>query len=366
MKLNYLASWGDVPEKAWSGTYWSMHEALRRNGVELNDFAIVGKNPLLSKLQNALRRVGLYHPKRDMGVEVIAQNRKRLRRIGKDEESIVFQYSEFLLDTPSRHTYLYIDLDVASVVEFNKRNEQFKKYSGFGDIEAKALAKRAQMQGEYMNTCSGIFTMGNWLAKRLVEEEGIPAERVFHVGAGSNMHTELIDESKKAHCRLLFVGRDFERKGLGVVYDAFRILRQRMPHAELYVAGPCQNPISDPVGGYHFVGDVPFNEIAQLYNLCDVFCMPSYFEAYGLVFAEALTFGLPCIGRNAWEMPYFIEDGKTGALIDDDNPEVLAEKMHAILSDDTYQKNVQQRREQYIREYSWDTVAQRMIKVMFP
>ena len=49
--------------------------------------------------------------------------------------------------------------------------------------------------------------------------------------------------------------------------------------------------------------------------MCDVFCMPSYFEAYGLVFVEALTFGLPCIGRNCYEMPYFIEDGKTGLLL---------------------------------------------------
>ena len=48
--------------------------------------------------------------------------------------------------------------------------------------------------------------------------------------------------------------------------------------------------------------------------MCDVFCMPSYFEAYGLVFVEALTFGLPCIGRNCYEMPYFIEEGKTGLL----------------------------------------------------
>ena len=38
--------------------------------------------------------------------------------------------------------------------------------------------------------------------------------------------------------------------------------------------------------------------------------MPSYFEAYGLVFIEALTYGLPCIGRNAFEMPNFIQDSE--------------------------------------------------------
>lgn len=59
--------------------------------------------------------------------------------------------------------------------------------------------------------------------------------------------------------------------------------------------------------------------------------MPSYFEGFGLVFVEILIFGLSCIARNIFEMPYLIEDKKTGYLINEDNPADLADRMEDLL-----------------------------------
>ena len=91
--------------------------------------------------------------------------------------------------------------------------------------------------------------------------------------------------------------------------------------------------------------------------------MPSYFEAYGLVFIEALTFGLPCIGRDCYEMPYFIEEGKTGLLLKEDNPQELASLMKKTFQDDSFKKNVAARHD-HLEEYSWDAVARRMKEAM--
>ncbi len=92
--------------------------------------------------------------------------------------------------------------------------------------------------------------------------------------------------------------------------------------------------------------------------------MPSIFEAYGLVFIEALSFGLPCIGRDAYEMPYFIEDGVTGLLLKENNAVVLANMMDDLLSNEVIKENVKKKRDWYLKEYSWDTVAERIGKVM--
>ena len=64
--------------------------------------------------------------------------------------------------------------------------------------------------------------------------------------------------------------------------------------------------------------------------------MPSYFEAYGLVFAEALTYGLPCIGRDKFAMSEFIEDGCTGRLISGEDAEELALDLWEVLQDPKY------------------------------
>ena len=114
----------------------------------------------------------------------------------------------------------------------------------------------------------------------------------------------------------------------------------------------------------HLLGDLGSEKLTDYYNLCDVFCMPSYFEAYGLVFAEALTYGLPCIGRDKFAMSEFIEDGCTGRLISGEDAEELALDLWEVLQDPKYREEVERRREWYLREYSWDKVAQRICSVM--
>lgn len=66
------------------------------------------------------------------------------------------------------------------------------------------------------------------------------------------------------------------------------------------------------MNNYHYRRDCGHEELSDLFNKCDIFVMPSYFEVYGFVFIEALTYGLPCTGRNAYEMPYFIQNAETG------------------------------------------------------
>ena len=206
--------------------------------------------------------------------------------------------------------------------------------------------------------------MGQWLKEDLINRCGISSDKVYHVGGGTNIDINLIKEVPKANNKILFVGRDFKRKGGYLVYDAFKILKQEKKDAELYVAGPISNPIENPIEGYIFLGDCSYEKVSQLYNMCDIFCMPSYFEAYGLVFVEALIFGLPCIGRNCYEMPYFIDDEQTGFLLKNDDSSELAQLMKRLLNDSTIKKNVLDRREWYIQEYSWNTVAQRIKEVI--
>lgn len=131
---------------------------------------------------------------------------------------------------------------------------------------------------------------------------------------------------------------------------------------ELFIAGPERLNFVDE--GIHLLGNLPYRNLTEYLNLCDVFCMPSKFEAYGLVFPEALTFGLPCIGRDAYEMPYFIEEGETGYLLKNENAEELADLMDRALSNEQMVKNVRERRDFYLQEYSWDTVAKRIFDII--
>jgi len=360
-KLNYLVNWGKNKETAWSGTNYSLYKALC-NHYDVKDINLKGNRWIIAFLHKVLQ------------IEVMSIDyyrrlllRKRLQEISGN----TFQFSEVLNDSVNRKTYLYLDNSVSYVNYLRNQKPEIFAVSSFQSTDSKLFEKREREQNEYMRTCSGVFTMGRWLSDWLVQQ-GLPADHIYPVGGGTNVDTKLIAPQEKNHNKILFVGKDFKRKGGFITYEAFKLLREKGKNVELFVIGPKKNPIKNPIESYHFIGQIPFSEEAKYYNMCDIFCMPSYFEAYGLVFVEALIFGLPCIGRNCYEMPYFIQDGNspehvndaTGFLLDKDDPHELASLMLRLLNEDSFSRNVISRRQQYIHDFSWDTVAERIAQVI--
>jgi glycosyltransferase involved in cell wall biosynthesis len=87
------------------------------------------------------------------------------------------------------------------------------------------------------------------------------------------------------------------RKGGDLVLEAFRRLHEEDGGLRLVIAGPAEDP-APGMEGVEYVGDVGNEALGRLMASSDVFVMPSRFEAYGLVFPEAMAAGLPCVGRD--------------------------------------------------------------------
>ena len=66
------------------------------------------------------------------------------------------------------------------------------------------------------------------------------------------------------------------------------------------------------------------------------------------------------------EMPNLIQNNETGLLLsaEEENPQVLAEKMYSLITNEKFFRNVQSKQDYYKAEYSWETVAKRMISIM--
>lgn len=361
-KLFFLSSWLKDRKRTWSGTNYGIFNALLPY-FDVTDINLsVVKEPLWLRVAKRLHIID-----NDLWLHINAQYQKHFKRQIKSWEGYLFQFAEIAYDTDALKTFIYQDLSIDYVCYLHDHLPDVCKKSEYKNIDISAAYKRRGIQNDYYSQCAGIFAMGHWFAKDLVERMGIPAEKVHAVGGGINVDENLIDESHKESNKILFVGRNFLRKGGHVTVEAFKKLKARMPEAELYVAGPQTDPYgNEKIAGYHFMGDLDRQKLAQLYNKCDIFCLPSYFEAYGLVFIEALTFGLPCIGRNCYEMPYFIKENETGFLLDTDDTERYAELMYRLLHDKRIKENVRSRRDSYIEEYSWKAVAQRMTRAMNP
>src|SRR4029077_1528883 len=79
-----------------------------------------------------------------------------------------------------------------------------------------------------------------------------------------------------------------------------------------------------------WLGDAPIARLAEEYNRCDVFCLPSVQEGFGIVFLEAMAAGKPIVAARAAAVPEVVQHG---ILTEPDNPEALAEAIFRLYGD---------------------------------
>lgn len=357
--LAFCAQWEKHPEATWSGTTIGLRKALA-SYFDIEDVSLIVPQRGESICRGIARRLGRYDF--DLGL-MRRQESDLMRHGGVGAADTVFQFSEVPFPATGRRSYIYQDLSVEWLLRCRNNDPELYSFTGFKGISGSAMEKRVQIQRRFYQDAAGIFTMGKWQADFLVKELGLPESKVHHVGGGINCPLPTKIPEKGSGAAFLFIGRDFKRKGGDLVVDAFRKLHEIDSSLRLVVAGPAQNPCQG-VKGIDFRGDVNGCEVASLFANSDVFVMPSRFEAYGLVFPEAMAFGLPCIGRDAFEMREFIDDGANGKLVRSDDPDELADAMWTCLKDEEIKASSRANAGKASVCFSWDAVARRIASII--
>lgn len=256
---------------------------------------------------------------------------------------------------------LSVDLMIKEVKATGRRYWQFEQFS------LNDLLRRAEYQRRIYESCAGVFAMSHWLADSLVLDSGLPREKVHVVHAGVNVPPSLSrkNEPEREGPSILFVGRDFLRKGGDIVLAAFDIVRQSHPKATLMIAGPRSWPGKNGIPpGVMFLGNASWDALQKCYTQATVFCMPSRSEGFGIVFAEALCHGIPCIGRNEGVMREIIDHGKNGYLMEDESSRTLAEFIVKVHEDLEMRERVRTDSTTYRSYYSWNRVAEDIQQTM--
>jgi phosphatidyl-myo-inositol dimannoside synthase len=89
-----------------------------------------------------------------------------------------------------------------------------------------------------------------------------------------------------------------------------------------------------------FTGYIPDEQLAKHYRLADIYVMPSKKEGFGIVFIEAMHYGLPVIAGNKDGSVDALCNGKLGILVNPDNQEEINEAIqNIILQKDKYLPN---------------------------
>jgi glycosyltransferase involved in cell wall biosynthesis len=124
-----------------------------------------------------------------------------------------------------------------------------------------------------------------------------------------------------------FVGRFDRRKGLLDLARAWPAVAATLPHAHLVLVGkgPAEaaaRALLEDALRVHWLGFRP--DVAAVLKRMDLLAVPSHWEGFGLVAAEALAAGVPVVAADASSLPEIVRDGREGLLVPPGDAEALA------------------------------------------
>ncbi len=167
---------------------------------------------------------------------------------------------------------------------------------------------------------------------------------------------------------ILGVGAVKARKGYDVSVRAFAQLKKDFPRLRYVIVG---SHTDDPsfflmlTKLAHELGvekdiDFPTNvsdaDLNKLYDHASIFVLTSvnygfHFEGFGIVFLEAAAHGVPCVGTLGNGIADAIENGTTGILVPQNDPEATARAIGEILSDTARAERMRVRAREFAREH---------------
>lgn len=171
---------------------------------------------------------------------------------------------------------------------------------------------------------------------------------------------------------VLFVGQIGPRKGIGDLTRAFKMLKEAVPRAELYVVGrssfwPASRrliAVLTSTRGVRWLGHIPKNDLVRWYHQAEVLVLPSLFEGLGLVSLEAMAAGTPVVGTRVPGTVEAVQPGTTGLLAEPRDPRSLADCLTQILLDKELSRKMgREAKRQTTTKFNRDECATKTIEV---
>ncbi|EMF45774.1 glycosyltransferase [Planococcus halocryophilus Or1] len=178
----------------------------------------------------------------------------------------------------------------------------------------------------------------------------------------------------------VFAGRLEVTKGIFTLLKAFQLLVEKSKYTEtphLVIAGgdienfdletglPKDEKLRAAIKGIEnrveFLGPQSQEELALLFNSATATIVPSFYESFGMVAAEAQACGSPVIASNVGGLKNVVQDGISGLLVETKNEIDLAIAMDVLSANTLLTERLSRQAEKIARkDFDWDTISSRI------
>jgi glycosyltransferase involved in cell wall biosynthesis len=376
MKIAYISVQDSTNIRSFSGTGYYIPESLKLNGSEVYYIGNLKFRPYIPEKINELyfRHVRKKRYWFNRSPRVIKNYGKQVqRKLKETDPDVLLSFSGIplaLLKT-DKPIVLWADAVFADIIDF---------YPEFSNMAKNTIKNGHKMEKAILDKCAHIVYSSEWAARGAMENYGIPREKIDVIPYGANIDInwnystvkEIIESKKSNHCKLLFVGVDWQRKGGNKAIEVANILHSKGIPTELHLLGskPDDNRnLPSYVKAHGFVSKetkAGKQLIHELIHSSHFLILPTMADCTPIVFAEFNSYGIPCLTTKVGGIPTVIKDGKNGKLFDRDAPaEDYADYIKSLFDNyQDYKKLAYSSYKEYTERLNWQKSGEKMMEVL--
>jgi glycosyltransferase involved in cell wall biosynthesis len=170
---------------------------------------------------------------------------------------------------------------------------------------------------------------------------------------------------------IIYVGNLVERKGVHFLLKALISIKRKIPNIYLLIAGsgPQEESLRHMVLKHNlndnvcFLGFIRGEEKYSYIKAAKILVLPTLWESLPIVILEGMACGKPIVASNVGGIPFLINDGTNGYLIDPGDIQNLADKIVFLLQNKEILSNMGEANLIKIQNYRWEKIASDTFKI---
>jgi glycosyltransferase involved in cell wall biosynthesis len=362
LRVGFLSAKNYFSTDAFSGTLLSMWEALRDRGLELIPLGHPTRSRRLFWLRRRLLRVG------PLSVDD-PQFEKHTRRLARFIERQLRTAPCDVIFAPVASVELW-SLRTSLPIVYSSDATFHLIHESYGlSLTHESEVRGHEVERHAIATASRLVYPSEWAVRSAIDDYGATPEQIDIVPYGANLRAipsreAVLAKRLEEPMRLLFVGREYARKGGAIVLQTCRELERRGFCADITMIG-CEPPASERIpSNLTVIPNLDKRKPSEramfdkLYEGAHALLFPTRADCSPITICESFAHGIPVISADVGGIRSMIEHGRNGFLIpkDDVDGKFYADSIKDLAqSQQRYSAIVHNARSSYEDRLNWKT-----------
>jgi glycosyltransferase involved in cell wall biosynthesis len=241
-------------------------------------------------------------------------------------------------------------------------------FSNYIKFEGFVKRKIVSFSSDLVNSekCKAVIVWSNWAKKGYIRD-GVDQSKINVIPPTFTTTTNKRTEHSSRN--LLYIGRDYYRKGGDVVLKVFENLKKSFEDVHLTFVGRIEDlaaleKVERDKNISHF-DHVSGSELhKRIFPMSDIFILPTTAEAYGMSVLEAMSNGIPVVASDISAIPEVVEDGVDGYLADPSSVQSFTSACARLLDNEQKRSKMgQNAKEKLVREFSKEKIGRKLYQL---